>query len=70
MSDDTPDSLKGFDTHEDGYARHLGTLGDTDVYIVAEGPKAQWCADVLASKVESVFESIRAQVDGWGADDE
>ena len=51
------------------HTRTLGTIGDTEVRIVAEGPKAQWCADVLSSKLSSTFESIKTQAEGIWEDD-
>lgn len=51
---------------ENTHTRVLGTIGDTEVRIVAEGPKAQWAADVLSAKFESTFEAIRAQVQNSG----
>lgn len=48
---------------ETRHERHLGQIGETRVSIVAEGPKAQWCADVLSAKFESAFQSIKQQVE-------
>lgn len=47
----------------DEHSRELGTIGETDVRIVAEGPKAQWCADVLSSKFAEIFEAVRQQAE-------
>lgn len=55
---------------DDEFPRTLGTIGDTEVRIVAEGPKARWCADVLASKFEDTFEAVRAQVEEPGGNDD
>lgn len=41
----------------------LGTIGDTRVQLVAAGPKAQWCADVLSAKFEAIFLAVKSQVD-------
>lgn len=51
---------------EHTHTRVLGTIGDTEVRIVAEGPQAQWAADVFSAKFESTFETIRAQVQNSG----
>ena len=58
---------------DDEFDKHiveLGSIGDTTVRVVAEGPKAQWCADVLSEKFKPTFESIRQQVESWEAADE
>lgn len=47
---------------DDEHTRILGTIGETEVRIVADGPKAQWCADVLAAKFERTFEAVSAHV--------
>ena len=47
---------------DETHSRTLGTIGDTEVRIVAEGPESRWCADVLAAKFQSTFDAIRQQV--------
>ena len=44
-------------------SRDLGEIGETEVRIVAEGPKATWCVDVLCGRFESVFEEIKRQAE-------
>lgn len=48
---------------ENIHSRTLGTIGDTEVRIVAEGPKAQFCADVFQAKVEGIFSAIKQQLE-------
>lgn len=40
----------------------LGSIGDTKITITAEGPKAQWCVDVLSERFERVMENVKAQL--------
>lgn len=72
MGGDTPaEALRRFAIAEFDcyYERELGDLGETTVSIVADGPKAQWAADVLTTKFQSTFAAIRRQVDEWEATD-
>jgi len=46
-------------THE----RSVGTIGDTEVKIVAEGQKAKWCADVISNKIAGTFVDIKNDVE-------
>ena len=50
------------DTHE----RTVGTVGDTEIRVVAEGPKATWFADVLSEKLKPVLADIKAQLGSHG----
>ena len=47
----------------DRESRSLGTIGETEVRIVAEGPKARWCVDVLSAKFETAFAAVKGQVE-------
>lgn len=47
---------------DDHTIQPLGTIGETEVYLVAVGPKARWCTDVLSQKFERTFLAVRSQV--------
>jgi hypothetical protein len=48
---------------EDAHTRTLGTIGETEVSVRAEGPKAQWCADVLSDSFAGLFDILRQQAE-------
>lgn len=54
----------------DEHTRTLGSIGETEVRIVADGPKSQWAADVLSAKFEGTFEAIKQQVERSKIDNE
>jgi len=43
--------------------RHLVTIGETEVEIVATGPKSVWCADVVSSKAQESARKVKRQVE-------
>ena len=50
---------------ENHHEYRLGSIGETEVKVVAEGPKAQWCADVVGGKSAVVFDDVQREVDGF-----
>ena len=50
---------------EEEHEYRLGSIGETEVKVVAEGPKAQWCADVVGGKSAVVFDDVQREVDGF-----
>lgn len=40
----------------------LGVIGVTSVKIVAEGPKAQWCVDILQERFKGPFNAVKQQL--------
>lgn len=51
----------------DDERRVVGLIGETEIVVVANGPKAQWCADVLSSKLGPILENVQNQLNNLTA---